>query len=125
MNVEKSEASVGELFGSLASDTSQLVRQELQLATTEMTATAKKAARNTGLIAAGAAFIHLACIAAVVGLLAGLPAVTVVPLWAWAAIVAFVLAGLGLALVQIGIRAFRRLDPVPRDTLRTLRADGV
>jgi len=123
MNPEKRDASVGELFGSLASDTSELVRQELRLAATEITATAGTAARNTGLIAAGAAFIHLALIAGLIALLAGVP--RVLPLWATAAVVALVLASLGLVLVQIGMRAIRRLDPVPRETLRTLGVDGV
>lgn len=126
MNPEKRDASVGELFGSLASDTSELVRQELKLAAAEMTATAGTAARNGGLVAGGAALIHLGLIAALVALLTGLPRVIPqIPMWATAAIVALVLAGLGMALVQIGLRALRRIDPVPRETLRTLRVDGV
>ena len=125
MNSEKSEASVGQLFGSLASDTSYLVRQELQLAAAEMTAKARTAARTSGLIAAGAALIHLGCVAALVSLLTGLPPVLpTLPMWATAAIVALVLAGIGATLVQMGIRSFRRLDPVPRHTLSTLRASG-
>ena len=47
---EKGDASIGQLFGALASDTSALVRQELQLASAEMTQKARQAARNAAMV---------------------------------------------------------------------------
>lgn len=118
MSPEKAEASIGQLFGSLASDTSALVRQELQLATTEMTQKARAAARNGRLVAAGGVLLHLSGMAALVAVLAALQ--RLLPLWAAAAIVAVVLAVVSALTMQAGIRALRELDPLPKDTLSTL-----
>jgi hypothetical protein len=122
MNAEKAEASIGQLFGSLASDTSALVRQELQLATTEMTEKARAGLRRGGLVATGAVLLHLSGIAALIGVLAALQAV--LPLWAAAAIVSVVLAVVSILTMQAGMRALRELDPVPRETLSTLRPEN-
>jgi hypothetical protein len=121
MNPEKADASVGQLLGALASDTSALVRQELQLASTEMTQKARHAARNGSVVAAGGVLLHLSGIAALVCLLAALQ--RVLPLWAAAGIVAVVLAIIGVVTMQAGMRALRDLDPLPEQTLSTLRAD--
>ena len=123
MSPEKAEASIGQLFGSLASDTSVLVRQELRLAATEMTQKARSAVRNGRTIAIGGVLLHLSAIAALVAVLAGLQ--TLLPLWAAAAIVAVVLALGSMIMMQVGMRALRELDPLPQDTLSTLRPDRV
>jgi hypothetical protein len=122
MNPEKADASIGQLFGALATDTSALVRQELQLASAEMTQKARHAARNGGLVAAGGVLLHLSGIAALVGILAALQ--PLLPLWAAAGIVALVLALISLVTMQAGLRGLRELDPVPKETLSTLRPDG-
>jgi hypothetical protein len=123
MSPEKADASIGQLFGSLASDTSVLVRQELQLAATEMTQKARTAARNGRMIAAGGVLLHLSGIAALVGVLAALQ--PLLPLWAAAATVAVILAIVSVMTMQVGMRALRELDPLPKDTLSTLRPDRV
>jgi hypothetical protein len=64
----KSEATVGQLIGALATDTGALVRQELHLAATELTETAGAAARNAGYVAAGGALLHIAILALQTGL---------------------------------------------------------
>lgn len=119
MIAEKSDATVGQLIGTLASDTGALVRQELHLAATELTETAGTAARNAGFIAAGGALLHVGCIALLAGLVAGLQ--PFLPLWCSAAIVGVVFAGSGVALVQTGLTALRHLDPLPTTTLSTLK----
>jgi hypothetical protein len=123
MNPEKADASIGQLFGSLANDTSALVRQELQLASAEMTQKVRYAARNGAIVAAGGVLLHLSGIAALVGVLAALQ--RLVPLWAAAGIVAVVLAVISVLTMQAGLRALRALDPLPKETLSTLRPDRV
>ena len=115
---DKSDASVGQLLGTLATDTGALVRQELHLAATEMTEKAAAAARNAGLIAAGGALLHVGCIALLAGLLAALQ--PYLPLWESAAIAGLVLVGAGIAILLAGLTALRRLDPLPRTALSTL-----
>jgi hypothetical protein len=122
MNQNKSEATVGELFGALASDTGALVRQEVQLAATEMSEKAKAAARSTGFIVAGGALVHVSCVAAVVGLILGLA--PVVPLWATAVSLVILFAGAGIVLVRLGLGGLAQLRLESSDTLNTLRTDG-
>jgi len=121
MNPEKTDASVGQLFGALASDTSALVRQELQLASAEMTQKVRYAARNGGLVAAGGVLLHLSGVAAVIAVVAALQ--PMLPMWAAAAIVAGVLAVISVVTMWAGMHALREIDPLPQETLRTLRPD--
>ena len=119
---EKSDASVGQLLGTLATDTGALVRQELHLAATEMTETAGAAVHNAGLIAAGGALLHLGCIALLAAVIAALQ--PYLPLWSSAAIVGLVFAGAGGAILMTGLGALRRLDPLPRHALSTINPTG-
>ena len=123
MNPEKADASIGQLFGALASDTSALVRQELQLASAEMTHKVRQATRNGVLVAAGGALLHLSGIAGLVCVLAALQ--PLLPLWAAAGIVAVVLALISIFTMQAGLRALREIDPLPEETLSTLQPDRV
>ena len=50
--------SIGDLFSELSRETSQLVKKEVELATTEMTAKARKAGGHVGVAAAGGALAH-------------------------------------------------------------------
>ena len=52
------ERSLGELFAELSRETGVLVRKEVELATTELTAKARTAATHVGTIAAGGALAH-------------------------------------------------------------------
>jgi hypothetical protein len=112
---------LGELFGELARETGTLVRQEVNLAKVEMTAKARAAGYDAVQVAAGGATAVLGALAllAAVILLLG----TVIPLWASALIVGLVVSAIGAFLVTRGIRAFREIDPAPKETIRTLRED--
>ena len=122
MKAEKPDATLGELIGSLATDTGVLVRQELELAVAEMAKNARDAARCGGMVATGGLLLHLSGIAALVCLMAALQ--PVLPLWAVAGGLALVLAVPGWAMVQVGVRGIRRVDVLPNDALNTLRPDG-
>ena len=122
MNENKSEATVGQLFGALASDTGSLVRQEVQLAATEMTEKAKAAARSAGFIVAGGALLQVACIAFVLAVIARL--YPTVPPWASAAVLGLVFVGVGAILVRSGLSTLEDLSARPSETVTTLRDDA-
>jgi hypothetical protein len=122
MNELKSEATVGQLFGALATDTGALVRQEVQLAATEMTEKAKAAARSAGFILAGGALLQVACIADVLAVMAGLyPAV---PRWASAAALGLVFVAVGAILVRAGFSTLKHLSTGSSETVTSLRDDA-
>lgn len=110
---------LGELFSELAKQTATLVRHEVELAKVEMAAKAKAAGYDVAQIAVGgiiAYFGGLALLAAVVFLLA-----EVMPLWASALVVGLAILAVGGVIAFLGVRALQRLDPAPRQTLRTLQ----
>jgi len=122
MQQRNEEPSLGELFASLARDTSALVRQEVDLAKTEMTQKATEAGKDVAYIAAGGAVAYVGLIVlafALVYLLADL----FLPLWASALIVGLVIAGIGYFLVQRGLTALKRTNLTPRETVQSLKED--
>ncbi|MDP9001659.1 MAG: phage holin family protein [Myxococcota bacterium] len=125
MMVAKSDPSVGELLGALARDTGVLVRQEVQLASNEMTQKIATAARSVGLIAAGGALVHAGLLALIGALCVGLVTMMMIPVWLSALVVGLAIAGIGYALVQMGLNSLKRLNPVPQQTVRTLKDDAV
>lgn len=126
MNVERSreaqqDRSLGELFSELTRETGQLVRQEVQLAKTEMTSKAKEAGKDAGMVAAAAVIGHIALLALVAGVIFALA--ELVPLWGASLLVAALLGIGAYALYKAGITRLRKVDPVPQTTVQTLKED--
>jgi hypothetical protein len=120
--VQREERSIGELFSDLANQTSVLVRQEVDLARTEMTQKAAALGKDAGVIGAGAVLAlggYLALVAAMIVVLD-----IWLPLWLSAVIVGVLLAGIGFVLVQQGLSAIRRVNLAPRETIATLKDDA-
>jgi hypothetical protein len=116
------EPSVSELLGALARNTGSLVRQEVQLASAEMTTKGKTAALQIGLISAGGALTHAGLLALMAGLVLALSGI--IPMWISALVMGAAGLAIGYALMQHGFTALRKLDPVPIQTVKTLKEDG-
>lgn len=118
---QRDNRSIGELFAELSRETTTLVRQEINLAKTEMSQKASRAGKNVGFLVIGGvvACIGLLALVAAGILLLGL----VIPYWLSAAIIGFVIAAVGLALVLKGANTLRQEDPTPRETVETLQED--
>jgi len=112
---------LGELFTELASETATLVRHEVSLAKVEMAAKAKRAGHDAAQVAVGGAIGMMGALALLAGVILALG--TAIPLWAAALIVGAIVSALGSVLAVIGLRAFQRLDPAPRQTIQTLQED--
>lgn len=113
---------LGDLFGDLATDMSNLVRQEVTLAKVEITQKAKYVGRNVGYLVIGGAVAYaalLAIIAAIIMLLA-----TVVPGWGSALIVGAVVGGIGWMLIGKAMAALQQADLTPHETVETLKEDA-
>jgi len=117
----KEERSLGELLAELAQEVTTLVRQEMNLAKTEVSQKVSRVGMHLGFLAAGGAVAYaglLAILAAIIILLAqaGLP------WWAAALLVGLVVSGAGAFLVMKGINALKQEDLAPRETLASLEA---
>jgi len=122
MQERRDERSLGELFGDLARETSTLVRQEVQLAKTEMTQKATEVGKDIGFLAVGGLVAYaglLALIATLIIILgtAGLP------WWLAALIVTIVVLAIGGILVQRGLAALKQQSMAPEQTIQTLKED--
>jgi hypothetical protein len=121
MQERKDDRSLGELFSELARETSTLVRQEVELARTEMTHKATRAGRHAGMIGAGGALAYAGLLALIAALIIGLG--HVIPLWLSALIVGLVVVGAGYLLIRQGLDGLKRLDPTPHETIDSLKED--
>lgn len=123
----KIDRSVGELLADLAQDTSTLVRQEVSLATAEMTQKASQAAKSIGLLIVGGAFAFLALEMLVnsgVVLLAGLiPLPEPMPALLSFLIVFCVVGAISAVLIRKGLKALKAEKLMPQQTMETLKED--
>jgi len=117
-----SQRSIGELVGDLSRETSELVRKEVQLATTELAAKIDQAERGVISGIAGGAVAYLGVgvllIAAVLGL------AQVVDAWVAALIVGGIVALTGLVLMAKARKDLEVDNLVPEKTVRQTKATG-
>jgi hypothetical protein len=118
----QSDQSVGELLGRVSTDLSQLFRQELALAKSEMRIEAKKAGRAAGMLSGAGVAATMTVLFASVALLYALG--SAMPL-GWAAlIVAVMWAVAGAGLYSVGRQRLREVSPVPVRTVESLKEDA-
>ncbi len=117
----RDDRSLGELFAELAQETSTLVRQEVNLAKTEVSQKASRAGKHIGTLAAGGAVAYAGLLAILAGVIVLLD--EVMPLWLSALLVGLVVAGVGYFLIRRGLDALKREDLAPRQTIETLKED--
>jgi len=122
MQASKEDRSLGELFAELSRETSTLVRQEVALARTELSAKASEVGKDVGFLAVGGAIAYaglLAIIAAIIILLGDV----IDNMWLSALIVGLVIAGIGYFLVQKGLNDLKQVDLKPTETIQSLKED--
>lgn len=113
---------LGDLFSDLASDMSNLVRQEVNLAKLEVTQKAKYLGRNVGYLVVGGAIAYaglLAVIAAIIMLLDNY-----MPAWGAALLVGAVVALIAWLMIGKAMSALQEADLTPRETVETLKEDA-
>jgi hypothetical protein len=114
------ERSLGDLLAELSRETGQLVRKEVELATAEMTAKARKAGADAGMIAAGGALAHAGLLVLLAAIVIALAQLGVTP-WLSALIVALLTMAVGYMLVNRGMASMRRTTVAPTQTIDTLK----
>lgn len=117
------ERPIGELMKQLATETSTLVRQELDLAKAEMTQKGKQAGKGVGLFSA-AGIVGLLALGAFTTFLIALIATAVDHVWLAALIVTLIYAAIAGVLALTGKKEVQEaVPPVPEQTVETVKED--
>jgi hypothetical protein len=116
------DRSIGALISEVTQDISKLFRQEVALAKAELKDEAAKAGKAGGMLA-GAGFAgYMVAVLLSLALVFALDAV--MPM-GWAAVIVAVLwAIVGGVLYSVGRKRMKDVDPVPRQTVETLKEDA-
>lgn len=117
------ERSVGELFGDLSRELSTLVRQELDLAKTEMSDKIATVGKDVGFLAGGGLIIYIGVLFILAAIALALDHYTALPLWGSTLLVGLVVAGVGLALGMKGRNELQSTSMAPEQTIETLKED--
>ena len=119
--IDPRDRGIGELLKDLASQTSTLVRQEIQLAQAELTTKGKVAGRGAGMLAGAAVAVLLALIALTAGLIAAID--TGLPLWLAALIVMLLWGIVAAVLAARGRKELQHATPPVPQTVETVKED--
>ena len=119
----KQERSVAELFGQLSQDVGLLVRQEAQLAKTELQEKLNRATGNLISLAAGGVVVLIGGFALTAAIILLLVDPVGLDPWLAAALVGALLAVVGIVMLRRALQELKRIDPTPRRTVETIKED--
>jgi hypothetical protein len=119
---EVSETSVGDIIGNISNDLSTLFRQEVELAKVELKSEASKAGKAAGMLGAAAFAGYLTVVLLSFALVFALSNVMDA---GWAALIVAVIWGIvGAVLYLNGRKKLEAVDPVPHQTVDTIKEDA-
>ena len=113
---------LGDLFGDLASEMANLVRQEVALAKVEMTQKAKGIGKNVGYLVVGGAVGYAALLAVIAAIIMLLD--NYMPAWGAALLVGILIAGISWLMIGKALNALQETEITPRETVETLKEDA-
>jgi Putative Actinobacterial Holin-X, holin superfamily III len=116
------ERSLGDLVTELARETNTLVAKEVQLAKVELSQKASHVGKSAGVIGVGAVLAHVGLTLVAAAIAVALSAL--LPLWLSALLVGGALLAVGGVMAKGGLAALKHVDPVPRQTVETLKEDA-
>lgn len=127
MQAVREERSIGQLLKELRDETTTLLRQEVDLAKTEMSEKASRIGSNLGSLALGGSVAFLGALALLAAVVYGLTSIlnqfmsVGVAIWLAPLIVGAALAAIGYSLVQKALATLRQESLTPRKTTETLQ----
>jgi xanthine/uracil permease len=127
MQAIREERSIGQLLKELRDETTTLLRQEVDLAKTEISEKASRTGRNLGSVAVGGGVAFLGALALLAAVIYGLTSIlnqfmsVGVAIWLAPLIVGLVLAAIGYSLVQKALATLRQESLTPQKTTQTLQ----
>ncbi|MDQ6602162.1 MAG: phage holin family protein [Chloroflexota bacterium] len=122
MQQSRDDRSLGELLGDLMQQTGTLVRQEMKLATTELSDKASRVGKDIGALAIGGAVAYAGFLALLAAIIIGLGQLGLT-WWLAALIVGVVVVAIGGLMVQKGLTALKHQNMAPQQTIASLKED--
>lgn len=119
----RNERSVGELFGQLSQDLGLLVRQEAQLAKSEVQTKISRLTTDLVSLATGGIVTLLGALALTAAVILLLVDPVGLDPWLAALLVGGVLAVVGYFMLQKSLRDLKGIDPTPRRTVENIKED--
>ena len=126
-NERKDERSIGQLLKELTQESSTLLKQEVNLAKTEMSEKASRVGVNLGSVAVGGAVALLGAIALVLAAVYGLGAILnnflspETASWLAPLIVGGILAAVGYSMIKKALETLKRESLAPEKTTQSLQ----
>jgi len=127
MQAVREERSIGQLLKELRDETTTLLRQEVDLAKTEMSEKASRLGTNLGSLAVGGGVAFLGALALLAAVVYGLTSLlnqfmsVGVAIWLAPLIVGLVLAAIGYSLVKKALATLKQESLTPTRTTQTLQ----
>lgn len=118
---EEQGASLGDLFRRLTSDTTELLRAEVELAKAEMRETGTRLGKDVAKIATAGALAFVGVLALTAFLVIAIGNALDGRYWASSLLVGVIAAGAGYVMVQSALRDIKERGITPRQTLDSLR----
>jgi hypothetical protein len=125
--VVQEERSIGQLLKELRDETTTLLRQEVDLAKTEMSEKVSRFGTNVGALAMGGAVLFLGALALLAAVIYGLTSLldqfmsVGVAIWLAPLLVGLVLAGVGYSLTKKALDTLRQESLTPTKTTQSLQ----
>ena len=121
-DVNNDNRSLGEIVQELLQDTTKLFQKEVQLAKTELQQKAGRVAKDSAKLIAGGVLAYTGAIILLFSLVMALA--LIMPTWLSALIVGAVVTIIGVILLQNGLNDMKKINPMPEETIETIREDG-
>ncbi len=115
------DKTLGQLFGELTTDLSDLVRGEVMLARAEMTDKAKEVAKGGAMAGAGALVAYAGLVVLLIAL--ALVLAEFMELWIATLIVAALTLAVGAILLVVGRNKFKNTELTPEKTVESIKED--
>lgn len=122
-SVRTSDPSIAQLLGGIVEDAQLLVRREVDLAKQEVTNELNKVKQGATSLGIGVGLAAVGGIMLTLMIVYVLHEVAGLSLWISYLIVGVVLGGVGAVLLMTGINRMKQVDPVPHETIETVKED--
>lgn len=117
------EPSIAQLLSNLIGDAQTLVRREVDLAKAEVTEEIVRARKGAVMLSAGIGTAVVGGLFLLIGVAEALIAFDILSRWLSYLLLGLIFAIVGVLALMVGIKRFKEVDPIPRETIDSVRKD--